>query len=257
MKLPLEKLIEHEAAYLGLASAAEKTACAWYIHRPEVPEWQDANRALRLRDDGRGPDIAACEIVETMRGRGMRPTADVDSIAEAQGLGIALRRLGLMPVTKSWLLMRHAVDAALALPERGIEVRSVARESEEAQEWVEVVMSDEDEPETAATWRAVAEMEANYPPCRLVLAYMDGRAVGACDLFSQDGWGRIDSVVVRPEVRRRGVALAMVARAVTESKSLGNDVTYLTTEGGGAGEQVYLRLGFETWGVNVMHRHLA
>ncbi len=257
MDLPLEQLIEQEASYLGMLAVTEKTLCAWYLRGPERPDWWDANRALRLRDDGRGPDAVAREVVETMQRWEMHPVADVDTVAEAQGIGSALRRLGMMPVTGRWLLMRYAEECAPSLPECGVEVRPVVRGTAEAREWVEVVMSDELEPETEAKWRAVAELEAAYPACQLYLAYLDGRAVGACDLFVAQGWGRVESVVVRPEYRRRGVASALVGKVVADSKAMGQEVTYLYTEGGGAGEQVYLRLGFETWGVNVMRRHLA
>ena len=72
-----------------------------------------------------------------------------------------------------------------------------------------------------------------------------------------DGFGRIDSMVVRPEFRRHGVASALVARAVADFLATGNTLTYLYTEGGGAGEAVYQKLGFDDLGSNLMRRDLA
>ena len=259
MEIPLDRLIEHETLYLGMLATTVKTDCAWYLVAPTRPDWGDANRALRLRDAGEGPAATAREVVDQLQRRGMRIVIDVDSIAELQGIGRALRRLGIMPVVGRWLLMRYDNDVLLSLPERGIEVLSVANETGqgEARAWVDVLMSDEQDPETAPMWRSVAESEAAYPPCHLYLAWLDGRPVGACDLFVAQGWGRIDSVVVHPEFRRRGVASALVARALADSLAAGNTLTYLYTEGDGAGEAVYRKLGFTTWESDLMRRHLA
>ena len=82
-------------------------------------------------------------------------------------------------------------------------------------------------------WRAVAGYEARSAACRLYLARLDGRPAGACDLFTAAQWGKVDSVVTRSELRRRGVASALVSRAVTNSLTSGNYETYLFTEPGG------------------------
>lgn len=259
MELPLDRLIEQEALYLGMLATTLKTERAWYLVAPGRPDWGDANRALRLRDTGAGAEATVREVLATLEKLKMRVVVDVDAPAESQGIGAALRRRGLMPVAGRWLLMRYSHNNPPLLPQRGIEVFPVANETGqgEAKAWVKVVMSDEQDAETAALWREVAEREAAYPPCSLYLACLDGRPVGACDLFSAEGWGRIDSVVVRPEFRRRGVASALVARAVADSLAAGNTLTYLYTDGDGAGEAVYRKLGFTVWEVNVMQRHLA
>lgn len=258
MVLPLDRLIEQETLYLGMLATLHKTPAAWYLTAPTRPDWGDANRALRLRDRGEGPEVTAREVVAALERMGMRVVVDVDAVAEAQGIGRALRRMGLMPVMGRWLLMRYAHALPPLLPDRGIEIFPVANETGqgEAQAWVDVVLSDEEDPETLPMWREVAQREAAYPPCRLYLACVDGRPVGACDLFVAEGCGRIDSMVVRPEFRRRGVASALVARAVADSLAAGNTLTYLYTEGGGAGEAVYHKLGFATWEINLMRRHL-
>lgn len=259
MELPLDRLIKQEVLYLGMLATTVKTASAWYLVAPSRPDWGDANRALRLRDTGEGPEAAAREVLSQLQCRGMRIIVDVDPIAESQGIGRVLRRMGLMPVEGRRLLMRYDHDKPPLLPERGIKVFPVTNETGqgEAKAWVDVVMSDEQDSHNAPLWREVAEREAAYPPCRLYLACLDGRPVGACDLFVAEGCGRIDSMVVRPEFRRRGVASALVARAVADSLAADNTLTYLYTDGGGSGENVYRKLGFTTWKVNLMQRHLT
>jgi GNAT superfamily N-acetyltransferase len=257
----LEKLNAHEVRYFAMVAAAEKTPVAWFLHSPELPDYWDANHALHLRDDGRGPEAIVREIVAYYRARGLRPVADVDLIAEAQGIGFALRRRGVLPVIGDTLLMRYPRAERPVLPERGVEVRVVPNETGagEARLWVETAMCEAEGEEDTPMWLRVAEYEARLPDteCRLYLGLRDGRPAGVCDLFFADGWGRIESVVTRPEWRRHGVASALVARAVGDSLAMGNAVTYLFAEAGGAGEQVYRRLGFVPWALNPLRRHLA
>jgi GNAT superfamily N-acetyltransferase len=259
MDVWLEQLIAHEVRYFTMVSTLEKTPCAWFLIGSEVTDYHDANRALHLRDDGRGPEAVAREVVSYFRARGLIPVADVDPEAEAQGIGAALRWLGITPVLEDRLLMRYPHNTPPLLPERGVEVRRIPNETGagESVVWIETALADDADTEAADLWRTVLEHEARQASCRLYLGLLDGQPAGACDLFSAEGWGRIDSVATYPRFRRRGVASALVARSIADSLALGNAVTYLFTEGGGSAEQVYARLGFEPWGVNVLRRHIG
>ncbi|HLV81589.1 MAG TPA: GNAT family N-acetyltransferase, partial [Chthonomonadaceae bacterium] len=245
----LDKLIAHEARYFAFLAQREETPCALFLTSSERPDYHDANRALRLRDDGRGPETVAREVIAYFRARGRTVVVDVDAVAEAQGIGAALRRLGVTPLVGANLLMRYPLDR----PPQGlpgpVEVRVVPddRETEAARLWIEMQMSDLAGDKEEAMWRAVAEHEARSPDCRLYLGRLNGEPAGACDLFAAEGWGRIDSVVTRLPMRRRGVASALVAQAVADSLQMDHEVTYLFAEAGGAGESVYTRLGFEVW----------
>jgi GNAT superfamily N-acetyltransferase len=270
MEIPLEKLLAHEAEYFTFGADWTQTSAAWFLDGPELANYRDCNRALRLRDDGRGADAVAREMVAHYRARGVPVTADIDPVAERQGIGAALRRLGVMPVVGRTLLMRYERPLPPVLPERGIAVEVVPNavnttdtidthiidtKPMATREWVETVVSDEDA-EDAPFWRAITEREARSPACRLYLARLDGRPAGACDLFVSQEWGRIDSVVTHPDLRRRGVASALVARVVQDSIALGNEITYLFTEAGGMGEPVYTRLGFTTAATDILKRHI-
>jgi GNAT superfamily N-acetyltransferase len=234
-------------------------------------------------------------VVAYFMARGLPPAVDIDPVAESQGLGAAFRRLGATPVVGSRLLMHYPHSTPPDLQRREESVKRLAlsvkrptqethsEESDvtlntqrstlnaqrsftievvpnetgagEARAWVETVVCDE-EAEDLPLWQAVTEMEARSSGCRLYLARLEGQAAGACDLFSHAGWGRIDSVVTVPAWRRRGVASRLTARAVADSLALGNTATYLFTDAGGAGEQVYRQLGFTVWAVDVLRRHI-
>lgn len=255
----LKTLIAHETRYFMMVAQRQETPCALFLTSADLPDYHDANRALRLRDDGRGPEEVAREVIAFFRARGLPVVADVDAVAEAQGIGAALRRVGVTPVIGSNLLLRYlhaGPPQALSGP---TEVRLIPNdpETEEARLWIETQVSDLKGDPEEAMWRAVAEHEARSQDCRLYLGLLGGRPAGACDLFAADGWGRIDSVVTRPEYRRRGVASALVTRAVADSLGMGHAVTYLFAEAGGAGEAVYTRLGFTLWKRDPLRRHIG
>ena len=252
----LDLLIEHEVAYTGMAAVCERTDFAWYLRAPELPEYRDANRAVRLRTRG-APDAVAREIVEYYRSYNLVPVADVDPVAEAQGIGAALRRLGLAEVSGDRLLMRYGSDVPPYPPQSGIAVETVPNETGhgEAADWIETAVSDDIGWPDEALWRAVASCEARYTPCRLYLGRLDTRPAGTCDLFEWARWGRIDSVVTRPDLRKRGVATTLIARAVTDSLTSSNSQTYLFTEPGGDAERLYRRLGFVAWHMNPFRQY--
>ena len=203
----LDLLIEHDIAYFGMVAQCDRTEHAVFLHAPDFSEYRDANRALRLRAAGRPIDDVAAEIAEYYRRRGLPPVADVDPIAEAEGFGSALARLGLTEVAGDRLLMRYASrmppEPAPVIP---VEVVANERGGGEAAEWIETAVADDlgwpDEP----LWRRVAEMEARFVPCRLYLARQEGRPAGVCDLFQHAELGprreRGDPAGVSPPRRR-------------------------------------------------------
>jgi len=256
--LTLEELINHEIAYFAFVAAVERTPIAWFLNGPTLPEYHDANRALHLRDDGRGAEAVTQEVIAYFRSRGLPVVADLDAMAEAQGIGFALRRRGITPVMGDRVLLRYAHTTPPVLRPSSVEVQTVpnAPESEALATWIDLSVSDSANEPDAALWRAVAEQEARFPLCRLYLGLLEGRPAGACDLFSAEGWGRIEMVATHPAMRRRGVASAVVTHALTDSLAEGNQVTYLFTESNSEAERLYIHLGFERWGMNVLWRHL-
>ena len=149
-----------------------------------------------------------------------------------------------------------SLSANIGNNQSGASVNIQGELTAEIQEWIHLAGSDEDTEDETRFWESVAAREAASPDCRLYLARVENQPAGACQLFSHAGWGLIDSVITHPQFRRRGIASRLVAQAVQDSRHLGNVVTYLYTEQGSAGEQVYRRLGFEVWGVDTLRRHI-
>jgi GNAT superfamily N-acetyltransferase len=78
----------------------------------------------------------------------------------------------------------------------------------------------------------------------------DGRPVSMCLLMATPHATEVENVYTTPALRRRGLAHAVVARAVAEAPDDG--CTFLFTAAGGSAQHLYGRLGFRRTGL--VHR---
>jgi ribosomal protein S18 acetylase RimI-like enzyme len=83
---------------------------------------------------------------------------------------------------------------------------------------------------------------------RFFAAEAEGQLVAHAELYSERGVGQVENVVTLPEFRGRGLARAIVLRAVAESQAAGNDLTFLVADAGDWPQELYEKLGFETVG---------
>ena len=79
---------------------------------------------------------------------------------------------------------------------------------------------------------------------RFFVCVVDGGPAGVATLQSMAGVGYVNTVATVPRFRRRGVATAMVTKAIEESRSSGDGLVHLLAEEGGAPQRLYERLGF-------------
>jgi ribosomal protein S18 acetylase RimI-like enzyme len=79
---------------------------------------------------------------------------------------------------------------------------------------------------------------------RFFVGFVEGQMAGQATLLGIDGVGYLDSVVTRPEFRRRGVATATVLRAVQAGIERGDDIVHLLTVKDSGPQRLYERLGF-------------
>ncbi len=252
----LEQLCKREALYFSSIGLLEQTPHAYYLRQEALPEYHDLNRAFHLREDGCGVQEVVTEVIQHFRNQGRAVIADVDPIAEAQGIGFALRQRGVLPLIGEMLVMAvTSAQASIYVP-ADLRIEVIAKSSLSQEQWIALLAS-ESEPETYAMWKQVAQIEAESPLTRLYLASLGETPIATCSLASIENWGRIDSVFTLPEYRRQGVATALVAIAVRDSLAQGDCLCYLFTERGGEGEQVYQKLGFEIIVRNPLRRHMG
>jgi len=80
--------------------------------------------------------------------------------------------------------------------------------------------------------------------CKCYLAYVEGKPVGTCALFSLMKTGGIFNVGTLKEYRRRGIGTTLTIHAVRDSINEGNDLHILQTVKGGYAERLYKKIGF-------------
>ncbi len=82
---------------------------------------------------------------------------------------------------------------------------------------------------------------------RYFAARSEGRIASYCELFSDGRTGQIESVMTLEQFRGRGLATAVVARALAESQAV-HDFTFLVADADDWPKELYRKLGFEARG---------
>jgi spore maturation protein CgeE len=83
---------------------------------------------------------------------------------------------------------------------------------------------------------------------RFFAARVEGQIASYCDLYSDGRTGQIESVMTVDAYRNRGLARAVVSRALEESRAAGNDLTFLMAHRDDWPQELYRKLGFEEVG---------
>jgi GNAT superfamily N-acetyltransferase len=105
-----------------------------------------------------------------------------------------------------------------------------------------------DDPEPATTvvnqraherWR-----EQEYGWCRYYSATLDGRMAGGCYISLWEEIPTLMGVYTTPAARRRGVATALIQRAIADVTRPGRDICCLFVKVGNPAERLYRELGF-------------
>ena len=83
---------------------------------------------------------------------------------------------------------------------------------------------------------------------RLFAHEQDGAVVSVCELYSDGRCGQIEDVATRRAHRGRGLARAVVLRAIEASRLAQHELTFLVADEDDWPRRLYERLGFETIG---------
>jgi ribosomal protein S18 acetylase RimI-like enzyme len=80
-------------------------------------------------------------------------------------------------------------------------------------------------------------------------ARVDGEIGAYCELYSLGGTGQIENVLTLERHRNRGLAQALVLKALATSRAAGNDLTFLLANRDDWPKELYRKLGFDEVGV--------
>jgi ribosomal protein S18 acetylase RimI-like enzyme len=87
-------------------------------------------------------------------------------------------------------------------------------------------------------------IDARFLACRV-----DGEIGAYCELYSHAGTAQVENVLALERFRNRGLARALVLRAVEVSRADGNDLTFLLANRDDWPKELYRKLGFDEIGL--------
>jgi GNAT superfamily N-acetyltransferase len=167
------------------------------------------------------------------------PAASVTPLDRPRSIEERLRARGLTPVDR-WQTMVFAGERAMIVPESVVEVR--VAEPDDARTFAEVHAGSE-------RWVRKLSLPATLEGMHdgtgtFYLGYVDGEPAGTLHLLRDGGTAGIYAVGTRRSFRRRGVATALMRRAIADARAAGCDVIALRTLSGGDAERLYAAMGF-------------
>lgn len=92
------------------------------------------------------------------------------------------------------------------------------------------------------------ELMAHHGCARHFASLVNGEVVSGADLLSDGQTAQVEDVVTHPDFRRRGLASAVVLRAVEEARAAGHDFIFLAADDADWPKELYTRLGFAAIG---------
>jgi GNAT superfamily N-acetyltransferase len=93
------------------------------------------------------------------------------------------------------------------------------------------------------------------PPVRYWLAYVDGRPRGfVASLVGPNATGQVEDLYIEPEMRHRGLATALIHRAVADCRAQGAGPVLIVADGSDTPKTMYAAMGFRPTAVE--HKYL-
>lgn len=237
---PLSRILAHEVAYWSCVASLEDRARYVLVHNRSYLRRIDANHAGHVRTPAGTEQAVVQEIVAFYEASGATPAVSVDMLATPPALVPALQAAGFQEwaVGANDLLLYMGPDAERP----ALHPVDVVATPDERAAWAGI------HDETDATSRQQLELlhaqEIADPRVTAYLAFVDDEPAARGHLFSTQGLGRVEAVHTKAAYRGRGLAAAIVRRAVQDSLARGNAMTYIYAEPGSAAQRLYVRLGF-------------
>ena len=104
------------------------------------------------------------------------------------------------------------------------------------------------EQNVVAQMRGLARRVSEATDKRCFAAYVDGAIASVCELYSDGLTAQIEDVTTLEEHRGRGLATAVVRRALHEAQTWGHEMVFLVADSDDWPKELYAKLGFEEAG---------
>jgi ribosomal protein S18 acetylase RimI-like enzyme len=169
----------------------------------------------------------------------------VDDAVIAERLAPGFARLGWQ--TQPLVVMAHCREPDRAPDLSGVDevgeraLRSARMAAARGASWSK-------DPETVRQLLIGKQLKAEATSIRWFTARVDGEPASYCELYTDGCTAQIEDVTTLPEHRRKGLASAVVLRALAEARSGGHDLVFLVADADDWPQELYVKLGFDAVG---------
>lgn len=266
-----ERAEDNERAYFSLLAQTPPVEGAAVLINPECPALL-INRAMSLRfpPDSLGPSLARLEA--PFRHYRIPPSVYLTPASAPSGLHRALLARGYRMEYRQTVMAYDLTEDGGTIAEVSpapAGVRGVADQAPagllilettgpaDYHAWCQVFLEGFEVPrDMHAVMYEMNLQSLRHPQVTGLLGVLDGKPVATTCLFTEGDTAGLYAVSTAPQARRRGVAGAMVRRALDLAKAKGATLAVLQTGTGGAPERLYRTLGFrDLFVAEVLTRH--
>jgi GNAT superfamily N-acetyltransferase len=210
---------------------------------PRLWDWN----TLRIESaDGASAADLAREADAVQGGAGLlHRKITVDDAALGERLAPGFERIG-------WQVQPLLVMAHRRAPDRTPDLSGVDEVGERALRPARLAAAQGDswskDPETVRQLIAGKQLKAEATSIRWFAARVDGKPASYCELYSDGRTAQIEDVATLPKHRGKGLARAVVLRALAEARGTGHDLVFLLADAGDWPQELYAKLGFDPVG---------
>jgi GNAT superfamily N-acetyltransferase len=196
--------------------------------------------------DGASASDLAAEADRVQGGAGfLHRKLTVDDESTGERLAPAFEQLG-------WQVQRLVVMAHHREPDRDPDLSGVEEVAEESLRVARMAVAGaaawSKDPETVRQLLAAKQLKSEATSIRWFTATVDGAPASYCELYADGRTAQIEDVATLPDRRGRGLASAVVLRALAEARAGGHDLVFLIAFADDWPQELYAKLGFDTIG---------
>jgi GNAT superfamily N-acetyltransferase len=241
--LALLKEIDHKAA----KSQVPFRFGTAYLHDEISNVWSRNYLSLERDLESATPGLVTTEADRVLGEAGVaHRKVEVFDAEVGERLAPGLAALG-------WQVECDVVMVAARKPDRETDLSIVEQVEPEALEpvWAEANRADGriDDEDVIRELAEGKHILARTIDVRFFAARADDEIGAYCELYSGGGTGQIENVLTLERFRNRGLARALVLRALEESRAMGNDLTFLLANRNDWPKELYGKLGFDEIGL--------
>ncbi|HUW48430.1 MAG TPA: GNAT family N-acetyltransferase [Patescibacteria group bacterium] len=201
------------------------------------------NHAFRISVTEAGADRLIADVVKYYESIGLKPCFVVSPTTRPPTFANSLMKAGFEPILAEDIMVYRGKSRDFKLDP---DVKVAVNDGGLLDVWTDVSMKGFGVPMILRdALISMYEKASRYEGTESYLGYFQGKPAGICGLVSINNVGGIFTVGTDPEHRRKGVATALLHRAIADSLTMGNTLLYLITTSGSDAERLYTSLGFE------------